>query len=127
MQSAKIFFVLLNVAHTWVLIFQSGSEPIQLGAYGFRSRISSGWGKYYLFKKLCYSKMPQNFLPTCKLHNTVSTKITFSDFLYKIECFVKTFPKLFNEIYLTRVGFEPTHPKILGPKTSALDRSTILP
>ena len=28
---------------------------------------------------------------------------------------------------LTRVGFEPTHPKILRPERSALDRSAILP
>ena len=28
---------------------------------------------------------------------------------------------------LTGVGFEPTHPKILRPERSALDRSAILP
>ena len=28
---------------------------------------------------------------------------------------------------LTGVGFEPTHPKILRPESSALDRSAILP
>ena len=93
----------------------------------FRSLISSVVGKYYLFNILFCGKMSKKFLPMCELHDFVSTKINFGDFLYKIENFVKSVPKLFNKVQLTRVGFKPTLPKILGPEPSAFELSPMFP
>ena len=50
----------------------------------------------------------------------------FYDHLHVL-CLTKCILAIKAKEILTGVGFEPTHPKILRPERSALDRSAIVP